>query len=179
MPYLQSLMVKVGSEFDHQALRKILKTCQNTLHTLIITFISFYGNDPFDVDVDDLIGGQKHLKALGVTTDKHSQISITQFGDNLEHLEWFSNSTKNDFTFNQSIMQAIMKTRSLKTLSLLGSMTLDHIPLILEANKNTLRTFYFLSPWGYEDFITHSLANNIRLCNVTTLYFGISVPQKL
>jgi hypothetical protein len=171
MPYLQSLMVKVGNEWDYQALRKILQACQNTLHTLIISFTSFYGNDSFDVDVDDLIMGQKHLKSLGMTTDKHSQISINQFGDNLEHLEWFSNSTKNDFTFDQSIIQAMMKTRSLKTLSLLGSMTLDHIPLILEANKNTLRTFYFLSPWEHEDFITHSLANNVRLCNVTTLYF--------
>ncbi|CAO3675069.1 unnamed protein product [Umbelopsis ramanniana] len=68
------------------------------------------------------------------------------------------------------------KTSKLKTLSLVvNDETLEDIPLVLENNKNTLRTFYIREWVSRGDpgiLIPRLLANNTRLCNVTTLYIG-------
>ncbi|KAG2186838.1 hypothetical protein INT44_003064 [Umbelopsis vinacea] len=168
MPYLQSFTATVYHTDDYQALKKILLNCQNTLHTLIIDFHSYLR--PLSVNLDDFKIGRKQLKAFGLMKYDDSQINITNFGDNLEHLEWWVYSKETDETLKQSIHKAMIKTSSLKTLSFAGNMALDHIPLVLDANKNCLHTFYFDHMDG-NDLIARLQARNARLYNVTTLCF--------
>jgi hypothetical protein len=168
MPYLQSFMATVYQTSDYQALKKILQNCQNTLHTLIIDFHSYHR--PLSVNLDDFKIGRKQLKAFGLMKYDDSQINITNFGDQLEHLEWWVYSKGSDDTLDHSINQAMIKTSNLKTLSFAGNMSLDYIPLVLEANKNTLHTFYFDHIHG-NDLIAYLQNSNVRLYNVITLCF--------
>jgi hypothetical protein len=166
MPSLKALMANIFDTSDYQALKKILQGCQGNLHTLIIAFHYTFLR-PLSVDLDDLKIGHNQLKAFGMTTHDDSQIRITNFGDHLEHLEWRSSGIVND-TANQSIWQAMIKTCNLKSLSLLGHMSLDNIRLVLGANKSTLHTFYW-DHMAVSGLISPLLTNHIRLYNVTTL----------
>ncbi|KAI8584721.1 hypothetical protein K450DRAFT_217685 [Umbelopsis ramanniana AG] len=168
MPYLQSFMATIYRTSDYQALKKILQTYQTTLHTLVIEFFCFYPQISFNLD--DLNIGHKQLKAFGLMKHDDTQINITKFGDNLEHLEWWIFSLKPDEILNQSIHQAMIKTSTLKTLSFAGKMALDHIPLVLEANKHSLHTFYVDHARG-NDLIALLQDSKVRLYNVVTLCF--------
>ncbi|KAI9290028.1 hypothetical protein BC943DRAFT_313157 [Umbelopsis sp. AD052] len=174
MPYLQSLKATVYSTSDFQALKKILQTYQNTLHTLIIELFCFLPQISFNLD--DLNIGHKQLKAFGIMKHDDSQINITNFGDNLEHLEWWVFSLNPDETLNQSMHQAMIKTSALKTLSLAGRMSLGHIPLVLEANKNSLHTFYVDHHRGTV-LLALLQESKVRLRNVITLCFECPVLE--
>ncbi|CAO3667211.1 unnamed protein product [Umbelopsis ramanniana] len=126
--------------------------------------------EPDSIDLDDFIMGQKLLKAFGMTTYINSVISITSFGDNLEHLEWhFRRSVKANIS-TKSINEAMIKTKSLKSLSLAGTMSNDHVSLTLESNKSTLHTFFYQSS-RESGLISVLLMNKVQLDNVTTLCF--------
>ncbi|CAO3695239.1 unnamed protein product, partial [Umbelopsis ramanniana] len=163
-PCLQSLIANVYDSEDYQALKEISQTCRNTLHTLIIN------QDYFGVDLDDFNISSNRLKTFGIHHATGVEHHITNFGDNLEHLEYRGWSSVGF----RSIIQAMKKTSKLKTLSLVvGNVTLEDIPLILENNKNTLRTLY-IRDWvprsDPDGLIPQVLANKTRLCNVTTLF---------
>ncbi|CAO3667191.1 unnamed protein product [Umbelopsis ramanniana] len=168
MPYLQSFMANVFDTDDYQALKEILETCQDTLHTLIIGFYSIFR--PLSINLDDLKVGRKQLKAFGLTTHDDSQLHISNLGENLEHLEWWTIGNGGVYTLDHPIYQAMMKTSNLKTLSVAGNMALDPIPLVLEANKDTLHTFYF-DYMNRDNLIEYLQAYKMRLYNVTTLCY--------
>ncbi|CAO3667183.1 unnamed protein product [Umbelopsis ramanniana] len=175
-PCLQSLMVNIAGSGDYEALREISQTCRNTLHTLIIDLL--WCGDTLNTNLDDFNIANKLLKTIGVKNDS-DDFHITSFGDNLEQLEWWC-IYHNHHNRGNSIIQAMKKTNKLKTLSLVGEMTLVYIPLVLEANKSTLHTFYFraLAPSvGNESLISLLLANKVQLCNVTTLFFECDTPK--
>lgn len=169
MPHLETFAVIISDPADYHTLRTILQTCQNTLRTLIITFFTIL--QPGSMDLDDFIMSQKQLKAFGMTTDDGSLVSITSFGDNLEHLEWSSRRTTEVTSSNQSINEAMIKTKNLKSLSLAGTMSDEHVYLTLEANKTTLHTFFYHS-FSASGLISVLLMNKVRLDNVTTLCFS-------
>jgi hypothetical protein len=165
-PCLQSLIANAFGSMDYEALKEICQTCRNTLHTLIMV------NDT-GVDLDDINMGSNLLKTVGINHWEGEEPHITNFGDNLEHLEYRGNGGDG----YHSIIQAIKKTNKLKTLSLVVRyVTLKVIPLILENNKNTLHTFYFRGSdeLGIASLISRLLANKVQLCNVTTLFFELS-----
>lgn len=168
MPCLQSFMANVFDTNDYQVLKAILQTCQDTLHTLIIGFYSIF--QPLSINLDDLTVGCKHLKAFGLTTHDDSKLHISDLGENLEHFEWWTIGNGDVYTLDHPIYQAMMKTSKLKTMSIAGNMALDHIPLVLEANKDTLHTFYF-DYMNHDNLIEYLQAYNVRLYNVTMLCF--------
>ncbi|CAO3667219.1 unnamed protein product [Umbelopsis ramanniana] len=175
MPHLETFAVMISDPGDYHVLRTILQTCQSTLRTLIIILYNIYGSnlvdlEPGSIDLDHLIMGQKQLKAFGMTTYNDSPISITSFGDNLEHLEWRSLRTKEVINSNQSINEAMIKTKNLKTLSLAGIMSDHHVSLTLKSNKSTLHTFFYHSS-SASGLISVLLMNKVQLDNVTTLCF--------
>jgi hypothetical protein len=169
-PCLQSLITNVFDSTDYEALKEISQTCRNTLHTLILT------NEHISVDLDDINIGSNLLKTVGINDYNGHGFDITNFGDNLEHFEYQGFSVYG----YRSMIQAMKKTSKLKTLSLVVSDeiledALEDIPLILENNKNTLRTFY-IRDWQSRGndiaiLIPHLLASKVKLCSVTTLFF--------
>jgi hypothetical protein len=119
--------------------------------------------------LDDLNIGYKQLKAFGLSTDDGSHISITSFGDHLEHFEWWSQTTETNIT-GDNLSQAMTKTNNLKTLSLNQSISCDDVAMALESNKHTLHTFYF-NAFDANDLIAFLLENKVRLNKVTRLCF--------
>lgn len=170
MPYLQSLMATIYSTTDYKALKTVVRNTLNTLNTCIIEFncARLPALDPENLQLD-----HKNLKILGFTVYGQTQINITNIGDNLEHLRYWVFSSGAGSLLDQSIRQAMLKTSHLKTLSLAGDLPLEHIALVLEANKNSLHTFFFHHTRA-GDLITLLQASNVRLYNVTTLCFDCS-----
>jgi hypothetical protein len=83
--------------------------------------------DHFGVDLDDINISSNLLKTVGIHGYHDEELHITNFGDNLEHLEYRGLSSV-DY---RSIMQAMKKTIKLKTLSLLlTNENLEDIPLV-------------------------------------------------
>jgi hypothetical protein len=170
MPHLEAFMIELSERDDYYALRTILHMCQSTLHTLIIEFSVICHELMCIVDFDKLIMDQKQLKAFGLTTENGSPIRITSFGENLEHLAWQCPRTVEAIISNQSIYEVMIKTKNLKSLSLDGVMSDDHVALTLKSNKSTLHTFFYKSV-NASGLISVLLMNKVQLDNVTTLCF--------
>ena len=168
LPFLQCLVATIYSPSDYQALKKFLRTCQTTLHTLIIELWCFHRQALFNLD--DLDIGHKQLKAFGLMKHDMSQVIMTNFGDNLEHFECWNISPGPDAVLDPSIHQGMKKTSNLKTLSFAGNMAVYEISRVLLANKNTLHTFYLNHDRGI-DLIPLLQENKVQLYNVVTLCF--------
>ncbi|CAO3689857.1 unnamed protein product [Umbelopsis ramanniana] len=168
LPFLQFLGATIHSPSDYQALKEFLRTCQTTLHTLIIELWCFHRQALFNLD--DLDIGHKQLKAFGLKKHDMSQITMTNFGENLEHLECWNISPGPHAALCQSIYQGMMKTSNLKTLSFYKNMATYEISRVLVANKNTLHTLYLNLDRGI-DLIPLLQENNVQLYNVFTLCF--------
>lgn len=168
MPYLQSFMVSLCDVSEYQVLKKILKTCQRAMNTLIIGLIEI--SELLYIDLDDLDISHKQLKTFGLATSDISKCQVTNFGDNLENLELKTFRNGNVDISDRSMSQAMIKTRKLKTLSLGGNMSIDRISLVLEANKNTLHTLIFQFR-ETNNLISYLLAKKVRLSNVIKLVF--------
>jgi hypothetical protein len=170
--HLQSIAVIICIPSDFQALRKLLQACQNTLQTLTICFSTLV---PFlSINLDELAIGRKQLKTFELTTDDKVDINVTNLGDDLEHLRWWSNKNRDGNTLDYSMSSAMFKTRKLKTLSLAGNIPVQHISLTLESNKSTLHTFH-INCSDASELIACLLENNVHLYNVTTLCLDCDV----
>lgn len=170
--HLQSIAVIICTPSDFQALKKLLKACQNTLQTLTICFSSLV--PLLSINLNELTIGHKQLKAFELTTDDKVEIDVTSLGDDLEHLRWWSNKNRNGNTLDHSMSPAMVMTRKLKTLSFAGNIPVEHISLTLESNKSTLRTFHINCSVA-SDLIACLLENNVKLYNVTTLCLDCDV----
>jgi hypothetical protein len=168
LPFLQLFVTTIYSPSDYQALKELLRTCQTTLHTLVIELWCFHRHALFDLD--DLGIGHKQLKAFGLKKHDMSQVTMTNFGDNLEHLECWNISPGPDAALGQSIHQGMTKTSNLKTLSFGGNIAVYEISRVVVANKNTLHTFYLHHDRGI-DLIPLLQENKVQLYNVVTLCF--------
>ncbi|KAH8553537.1 hypothetical protein BGW37DRAFT_263273 [Umbelopsis sp. PMI_123] len=168
MPKLQSLKAVLLNPPNYQTLTTILQSCQETLHTLIIDFHSYF--QPLSINMDSLFTQLKNLKVFGLMRYDDSPITITSFGEHLNHLEWWVFSSGPHDPLDESIYQAMIKTSNLKTLCIGGNMAIEYVPVVLEANKSTLQTFYLDHIHG-NDLIAILLATNRSFSNVTTLCF--------
>lgn len=167
MPYLKTLMVNIHSTSDCQALKKILRTCQHSLHTLYIGVARML--QPLSVNLDDLEVGRTPLKVLKLLFHGDSEINITSFGENLDHLELMILRAEHDYIQYDSLHQALING-NFKCLRLLADPHFDQLPSILEGNKNTLHTLCLIGNAGR--LIEHLMMNKVRLYGITTLPFN-------
>jgi hypothetical protein len=164
MPHLQTLMVTINSSNDFHALKKMLKACQHSLHTLRIRV-----DMPMKcmIDLDHFEVGRLRLKVFKLVLWSDTVIKITSFGENLDHLELQAFRNPHDSLRYDSLLQALING-NFKSLHLFSDSHFDQLPSILEGNKKTLQTLG-LYTGNAGRLIEHLMMNKVRLCSITTL----------
>ncbi|KAI8578324.1 hypothetical protein K450DRAFT_247273 [Umbelopsis ramanniana AG] len=168
-PNLTSLKVSVRDKIQYDHVMIMLQSCRRTLHAVAIQWLP-YGSISQSFNLENLIKTQLNLKALALTYDKNSRLTISSFGDQIEVLEVIGNRRGNE-QVEEEIGKAMMKASKLKTLSLgTCSYYTEYIPTIIDRNKATLHSLYLTSDVG-DELIDLLLAANVRADQVATLCF--------
>ncbi|KAH8548430.1 hypothetical protein BGW37DRAFT_182267 [Umbelopsis sp. PMI_123] len=167
---LKSLKIRVNEAYDYALLKRLLQSCKNTLDTLVLSWHMSILDHP-SLSLDDLILELPNLKSLGFTYSGNEACNITSFGEKLERLDIIGNSYFSLEQCHKIIGHAMMKTTNLKTLSLESCPWLvQYIPMVIDVNRATLQTLYFVSDTGYQ-WISTLAKNSMPFYSVTTLCF--------
>jgi F-box-like len=172
---IMMLKVAVQDKSSYDRLKEVLKSCQDTLHTLTLSWSASTGS----LSVDDLITGLRQLKTIGFSYSISADFAISSFGDHVEHLELIGSHRLVENEVDREITNATLKTSSLKTLRVARcEHFVDYLAEILVANASTLQSLYFTGDSG-DLLIERLIDNRAHLNNVTTLSFECGMLDDL
>jgi hypothetical protein len=171
MSNIRSLKLAIQDRPSYDRLKEALQTCQDTLHTLTISWVASSG----PLNVDDLIISLRQLKNFGFSYSISAEFTITTFGDHVEHLELIGSHRLMENEVDKAAGNAMMKSSNLKTLRIARcEHFVDYIPEVLAANSTTLQNLYFIGDSG-DELLTNLVTSGMRFCNITTLSFECSM----
>ncbi|KAG2172633.1 hypothetical protein INT44_002648 [Umbelopsis vinacea] len=172
---IRMLKVAVQDKPSYDRLKEVLESCQDTLNTLTLSWSASTGS----LSVDDLITGLPQLKKFGFSYSISADLSISSFGDHVEHLELIGSHRLVENEADRKVTSATLKTTKLRTLRVARcEHFVDYLADILVANASTLQSLYFTGDSG--DLLIEGLIdNNAHLYNVTTLSFECGMLDDL
>ncbi|KAI8578330.1 hypothetical protein K450DRAFT_247422 [Umbelopsis ramanniana AG] len=172
---IRMLKVAVQDKSSYHRLKELLNSCQDTLNTLTLSWSASSGS----LSVDDLITGLRQLKKFGFSYSISADLTISTFGDHVEHLELIGSHRLVENEADRRVTNATLKTTGLKTLRVARcEHFVDYLADILAANASTLQNLYFTGDSG--DLLIEGLMDNsAHLNNVTTLSFECGMLNDL